>query len=276
MFRIQQLSAAEFLAEVVPVLGERELENNLIIGLGQRLAAKPEADAVLGAILDRHTVVGGVLWIPPHFAVVSTLSEGAEDAVVTALLAQNRGLDGACAPGHVARNVARLLAERIGGRAELVSDEVLYELTRVVPPRPAPGAARLATLSDLPLVTHLIDEFFAELNMPHMHSSEAEAVASRAVEARRAHLWEDGDVRSLACQARSMLTGAAIAPVFTPRAHRGRGYASALTAELCQSLLDAGHRFVCLHAERANATSNHIYQSIGFREAGSFQVWAVR
>ncbi len=276
MFRIRQVTAPEFATEVVPVLAERELENNLIIGLARRLAAEPEAakNAVLCAIEREGSCVAGALWTPPHFAVVSTLPEGPEDALVTTLLAQNRGLDGACGPGDGAEKVARVLAERVGGRVELASDEVLYELTRVVPPLPPPGAARWAALADLPLVSDFIRKFFDEVHLPH--PPEAEVIAARAVAGHRALLWDDGGVRSLACQARSTLTGAAIAPVFTPPAERGRGYASALTAELCASLLDAGHRFVCLHAERSNATSNHIYQAIGFRPKGPFQVWAVR
>jgi GNAT superfamily N-acetyltransferase len=259
MFRIRRVTSAEFVTEVVPVLAERELENNLIIGLARRLAAEPEAarDAVFCAIEREGGCVAGSLWTPPHFAVVSTLPDGCEEALVGMLLAENRGVDGACGPGDGAEKVARVLAARVGGRVELASDEVLYELSRVVPPRAPAGTARWAALPDLPLVTDFMRRFFDEVHLPH--PPEAEVIAARAVGGNRALLWDDGGVRSLACQA-----------------DRGRGYASALTAKLCESLLEAGHRFVCLHAERTNLTSNHVYQSIGFRPKGPFQVWAVR
>jgi predicted GNAT family acetyltransferase len=276
LFRVRRLSAPEFVSEVVPALAERELENNLVIGLARRLAASPEEAkaAVLCSVELDGACVAGALWTPPQFVVVSTLPRGAEAALVEALCPHDRGPDGSCGPGDAAEHVARELAERVGGRVELVSDEVLYELTEIVPPHRPPGASRLATQADLPVVREFVREFFVEVNLPR--SKDPDGVAARVVEERRALVWDDGGVRSLACEARRLVTGAAIAPVFTPRADRGRGYASALTADLCRSLLDAGRRFVCLHAERANATSNHIYQSIGFRAAGPFQVWAVR
>jgi predicted GNAT family acetyltransferase len=276
MFRIRQLSIPEFAEEVVPLLAERELENNLVIGLAERLAGDPEAakHAISCAIEHGGRCVAGALWTPPHFAVVSPLPPGAEEALVPALVALNRGLDGACGPGDSAGRVARALAERVRGHVELASDEILYELTRVESPRAPAGAARWAALEDLPIVTDFMRRFFDEVRLPH--PPEADAIAARAVAEHRALLWDDAGACSLACQARSMLTGAAIAPVYTPPRARGRGYASALTAALCRSLLDAGHRFVCLHADRANPTANRVYQALGFRPKGPFQVWAVR
>ena len=45
---------------------------------------------------------------------------------------------------------------------------------------------------------------------------------------------------------------------------RGRGYATALVAELSQSLLDSGRRFCFLYTDLANPTSNAIYERIGY------------
>ena len=57
---------------------------------------------------------------------------------------------------------------------------------------------------------------------------------------------------------------ARIGPVYTPREHRGRGYASAAVAEVSRRLLDEGVR-VCLFTDQANPTSNRIYQALGYR-----------
>ena len=59
--------------------------------------------------------------------------------------------------------------------------------------------------------------------------------------------------------------GIRIGPVYTPSAFRGRGYASALVAEVSQEQLDAGRRFCFLYTDLANPTSNKIYQAIGYR-----------
>ncbi|UUZ60035.1 GNAT family N-acetyltransferase [Nocardioides sp. B-3] len=55
-----------------------------------------------------------------------------------------------------------------------------------------------------------------------------------------------------------------VGPVFTPREHRGAGIASYVVGELTRLGLEAGHR-MCLFTDRANPTSNKIYESLGYR-----------
>jgi len=56
-----------------------------------------------------------------------------------------------------------------------------------------------------------------------------------------------------------------VGPVYTPPAHRARGYGSAVTAAVSQRATEAGARDVILFTDLANPTSNSIYQKIGFR-----------
>ena len=58
--------------------------------------------------------------------------------------------------------------------------------------------------------------------------------------------------------------GIRVGPVYTPPELRGRGYATALVAELSQTLLDGGRSFVFLYTDLANPTSNAIYERIGY------------
>ena len=64
--------------------------------------------------------------------------------------------------------------------------------------------------------------------------------------------------------------GIRVGPVYTPLELRGRGYATALTAELSRQLLDGrlfdgGRRFCFLYTDLDNPTSNAIYERIGYR-----------
>jgi uncharacterized protein len=59
--------------------------------------------------------------------------------------------------------------------------------------------------------------------------------------------------------------------VYTPPEQRGRAYASALVGSLTQTLLNAGHRFVFLHTDLANPTSNRLYMRLGYRQVATFQ-----
>ena len=78
--------------------------------------------------------------------------------------------------------------------------------------------------------------------------------------------WVDADGRLV------HLTGAnppsfgvaRVGPVYTPREHRGRGYASAAVHAVSLRLRAEGAR-VCLFTDQANPVSNRIYEALGFR-----------
>jgi predicted GNAT family acetyltransferase len=57
---------------------------------------------------------------------------------------------------------------------------------------------------------------------------------------------------------------ARVGPVYTPREHRGNGYAGAAVAGVSRRLVADGVR-VCLFTDLANPASNRIYQRLGFR-----------
>ena len=102
--------------------------------------------------------------------------------------------------------------------------------------------------------------------------AEAEAHLERSLDIRLGEdkqsgicLWDhEGDVVSLAAFGGETPNGMRIGPVYTPPEHRGRGYASALTAALSAQLLASGRRFCFLYTDLANPTSNRIYRAIGY------------
>jgi predicted GNAT family acetyltransferase len=55
-----------------------------------------------------------------------------------------------------------------------------------------------------------------------------------------------------------------VGPVYTPREHRGKGYASAAVYAVSALLRQSGER-PCLFTDQANPTSNKIYEAIGYR-----------
>ena len=57
---------------------------------------------------------------------------------------------------------------------------------------------------------------------------------------------------------------ARVGPVYTPKEHRGHGYAAAGVAAISGRLLDEGAR-VCLFADEQNRTSTGVYVRLGYR-----------
>jgi GNAT superfamily N-acetyltransferase len=275
MFRIHSSSPSEFLSTAAPLLTTREAENNLLLGLADRAIkdAQALATAVWLTVHDGDELVGAAAWTPLHQVTVTRLPPGAARVVADFFLARENVPDGATGPGHHAYDVAAALAERTGGVLEHRMADTLYELTELLPPRQPPGAARLAVTEDFATVARYFAEFYAELNLPH--PPDPETAARGAIARGWMLLWDDGGARCFAGSARMTPNGASIGPVYTPPDSRGRGYASALTAELARRLLDGGKRFVCLFADQKNRTSNHIYQAIGFRALVDFNIWAI-
>lgn len=275
MTDVRRLDVTEFVNRVVPVLAEREAEYNLLIGISARLAQNPDGarDAVFGAIEEGDTVVGAVLRTPPFFPIVTRLGPGAARGVARFLASVGDVPNGAIGPQDYGRELAVALSELRGGSVTLGSDEIVYELTEVTPPRRPRGFARPATPDDALLVREFVTDFFREIALPC--PPDPDVLTARILREETALLWDDGGVRSLACRARYTTTGAAIAPVYTPPAARGHGYAGAVTAELCERILRSGRRFVCLHADRKNPISNRLYRALGFREVATTRVWTL-
>jgi GNAT superfamily N-acetyltransferase len=275
MFRIHSSSPNEFLSRAGSLLVRHEAENNVLLGLADR--ASKDAQAFPGAVWltvhDGDALVGAAVRTPPHQVTVTRLPPGAARSVADFFLGRDDVPDGATGPGHHAHDVAAALAERTGGVLRHRMADTLYELTEVVPPRLPPGTPRLAVTEDLATVARFFAEFYAEVDLPH--PTDPEASARGAIARGWMLLWDDGGPRCFAGSSRSTPNGASIGPVYTPPDARGRGYASALTAELARRLLDGGKRFVCLFADQKNRTSNHIYRSIGFRALGDFNVWTL-
>jgi predicted GNAT family acetyltransferase len=68
----------------------------------------------------------------------------------------------------------------------------------------------------------------------------------------------------MAAKTRETDHGAVVSLVYTPANHRGKGYASNLTAGLSDHFLKQGYQFCVLFTDLANPTSNAIYQKIGY------------
>jgi len=154
------------------------------------------------------------------------------------------------------------LADGSSGRPGM--SQRIYELTAVVPPRSAPGRARIAEPGDREVVARWYEEFSVEaLGKPHEFSA---ADLDAQIEAEEILLWQiDSRLASLARGRRATPHGAVVGPVYTPPDMRGRGYASNVVAELARRLLAAGATSCFLYTDLANPTSNSIYQTVGYR-----------
>jgi predicted GNAT family acetyltransferase len=272
--RVHRLPSVDgFLAATGAFLAHREAEHNLLFGICTSIRVTPELFAddppsflmVTGA---GGRVVAASLRTPPYNQVLSEVDDpSAVDALVDAL--RDDAVPGVTGPKEAAARFAQQWAEATGSSGRLAVAERIFRLDRVVrPPRPAPGAWRMAEPRDRRLVADWLVAFGAEAlpgepSLPAPLEAADRWIAGRY---RSLYLWEDGGrVVSLVGAGGETPNGIRIGPVYTPPEARGRGYATALTAAASQDQLDRGRRFCFLFTDLANPTSNSIYPQIGYR-----------
>jgi predicted GNAT family acetyltransferase len=94
--------------------------------------------------------------------------------------------------------------------------------------------------------------------------AEPAAQARTLLDQDRLRLWDDGGVVSMAARAGITPTAVRVGYVYTPAEARGKGYATALVADLTREVLASGRRSAFLYTDLANPTSNAIYARIGY------------
>jgi uncharacterized protein len=258
--------ARVFLDRAAPLLAD-EARHNLILGLAGTIRDRPGRyeSFELWLVEDARTVVGAALRTLPYRLVLARpVGRGALVALAEAI----DDLPGVVGGVPEASEFAEAWTARTGKTARVESHQGIYALERVVPPRPAPGTSRPATADDRALLLPWLQAFSVEA----LGEDTAADTLQRMIEIRLAGdpdygfvLWEDeGRSVSLTGFGSPTPSGMRIGPVYTPPEFRGRGYASALVAEVSQAQLDAGRRFCFLYTDLANPTSNKIYVDIGY------------
>ncbi|MEV8317328.1 GNAT family N-acetyltransferase [Streptomyces sp. NPDC059900] len=217
-------------------------------------------------------VEGVFVWTPPHRLALSPLADkAAVDDLAALLYDAGEKLTGAGAERDTAEAFARAWQRHTGTTAEVAVHDRLYRLGTLTPPAPAPqGAARVVTEADRELLIRWHREFGEALGEPRAMASGTWADSRIAYGG--ITLWEtpDGTPVAMAGRTRRVAGQVRVAPVYTPAAHRGRGYAGAATAEVSRAALAEGASEVLLFADSANPTSTGLYERLGFRPVRDF------
>ncbi|WP_128983435.1 GNAT family N-acetyltransferase [Streptomyces roseicoloratus] len=158
---------------------------------------------------------------------------------------------------------------RAGGRPWRTTHRLrLFRLAELTPPHPAPrGAARVAAPADVPLAATWMREYARDVGEDATVDYTAN-VAARVADV-RLHFWEtDGGPVAMASVSPTTAGQARVSTVYTPPAHRARGYGGAATVAATRAALSTGARQVLLFTDTANPTSNALYQRLGYRPLG--------
>ncbi|MBA2488761.1 MAG: GNAT family N-acetyltransferase [Chloroflexi bacterium] len=275
-------SVDDFVAEAERYQVAREAEHNLLLGICSAIRADAEAlwERPYFVIVtdDSGGIAAAALRTPPWDLVLSQIDDlAAIEPLVEDSTLHDAHIRGVTGPKIAADAFARRWSQWTGRGVHLELEERIMRLSRVVPPTPIPGSWRLAEDRDRALLGQWWSAFADEAVPEAPRWADLAAVVDRLIRRvdRTIYLWEvAGRVVSMAGAGGKTPNGIRIGPVYTPPELRRRGYASALTAAVSQDQLDAGRRFCFLFTNLANATSNRIYQAIGYEPVAAVDQYA--
>ncbi|RZU46080.1 putative GNAT family acetyltransferase [Streptomyces sp. BK022] len=206
-----------------------------------------------------------------HGLVVSPLSESGAAALAARLADEGENPHGFSGDRKSVEALVTAWRQRTGDTVVEHRRERLYNLGTLTAPAPMPaGRARVADRGDRDLLVRWAQEYATAIGEPDRRDFGVWADGRLAYGG--VTLWENdgGEPVAMVGSSRLVAGQVRIAPVYTPIHLRGRGYGSAVTAAAAQAALVGGAADVLLFTDLANATSNAIYQRLGFRPVTDF------
>jgi GNAT superfamily N-acetyltransferase len=255
-----------------------EVENSLVTGLALKEASQPlESPSLFVSIADASGLTIAGLMNPGRNLLLS--GDPAEpiagiEELAAEIYQRSLRVPGVIASQRVAGGFVQVWWKRTGQAGWLKIRERLYKLVEVSPlPWPG-GVMRYAQEDDLEILSAWGCAFDEEA-LGSGDAAMAQERAERRVAEQSLFVWDDHGLAAMAGKSRPTCLGCAVGLVYTPPERRKRGYASALVAALSQALLDEGFQYCSLFTDLANPTSNHIYQTIGYRAVADFDEYAI-
>lgn len=269
---VRRADPREFLNDAGPLLDRSEARNNLILGIAGTLVRRPDAYPVVRmwvALEGGRPVAAAMRTEPYNLVLADPDGDRALEALLLAVHEDDPAIPGLVANVPHAAAAAHRWCAMSGSSSEVTLEQGVFELTSVLPVASPDGAPRAATPEDRRLLLRWLADFSREaLPRPDDDLERLERTLDSRFGTADAGFWFWSLGReqvSFAGFSGPTPTGIRIGPVYTPPKHRRRGYATALVAELSRALLDRGHRACFLYTDLSNATSNAIYERIGYR-----------
>lgn len=257
-----------FARHAIPLLAARPVENTLALTIlehvrrGHSFSSEPP---VFGWYDDDGAPAGAVLMTPPYDLHLAAVPRGTSTSLVSALREQRVAVPSASGDVEVVDDFAAAWSAGTDLRLETVMQLRLYRLIELRPPAGPPlGRARLASIEDRDVLVAWLEDFHTEAELPQV---DAVGVVTDRIADERLWVWEDATGTPVAFAGRQKTAAgvARLGPVYTPPAHRRRGYGSGVTSACTAHALEQGADAVVLFTDLANPTSNAIYQELGYR-----------
>lgn len=259
--------AVAFCDRTQPYLLCYPAEHNLLLGIQSALVRLPDVfptppDLFLVESAGEIQAVG--MRTPPYNLVLSKVQDLGALAVIADYFQQSAtalaGINSFVSEAHA---FSQTWHSQTGQSSTLKMHLRIHQLTQVDRPTSVKGHLRKATRRDRKQLLQWSEAF--SLETVGDLETDIERILDLQIKRQDLYVWCDLKIVSMVVGRLSQPGGGRIGPVYTPPDSRRRGYATASVAAVSQLLLERGAQRCCLFTDITNPTSNHIYQTIGYK-----------
>jgi uncharacterized protein len=256
-----------FIEASIKLLMSSEMANNVLISLAYGFMAKQQEHPQYRfiTIIDnaQQMLLAAINSKEKLFLSNNTADEKLLVHLITYCNNHNIIINGLLAKKNIAAVILPLIKKRY---------TVLFTLPQMLfkngkpPVTKVNGNLQYALITALPLLVKYALQFQQDAQLINT-STEAQLTESIQNKINYGYMYcwmVNGEVVSMAALVRRTKNIAVIGLVYTPDKYRGNGYASHLVYEVSNALLEKKFKQVVLFTDKANKTSNHIYEQIGY------------
>jgi predicted GNAT family acetyltransferase len=264
-------SVKQYLEATQQMLEERELENNLILGLCNTLIEKklPAENCVfINAFESGRIMSTSINTIGRAIVSCSTNDTSSVKKLADYYREQNirlKGVFGEILP-------AAAFANSYGSSFATGMTMIVHRLSSVQKLPFVSGSFRTAGKEDVKLIVDWTHRFKKEADAAYqMSGDEILTMVRSGIADGIFFLWTDENIPvSMAAINRKTKNTGVVGYVYSPEEHRRKGYATAVVQKLSEHILRSGFKYCGLFTDQANPTSNHIYRKIGYEPITTF------
>lgn len=277
-YAVEQItSAGEFLRRTESFRAEHPMETNLIGSVATSVAdgTRTYSAAFWWLISQGAETVGIAIRTAPYRLVLSPMPLAAVGLLARKVHSVDSGFWGVSGPEDAAREFITRWCSQSGQDLDdfpLHMRDTIYLLEKHTPLLGVDGAARAASVADIPLLIDWLSAFAAEAGTLVASLSTADLEAR--LRTSTFIIWEIAN-RPVALAGHAPLIQSPegsvgrIGPVYTELAERGNGYGAAVTSAMIEHLTSIGCATIMLYADSDYQKSNRVYANLGFRPVGA-------
>ncbi len=248
------------------------IANNLILGIIRVLRSEPQDSALMLCIERGGRPCLAAVITPPYRLLVSTGDAAAVPSLVAGVVETGVPVSGVLGLVEMAQTFAQEWQRATGQSVRPGVEMTLYATRQAILPDGVPGRLRATIEADTQWVSESYADFTEEILAIEEERRTSRDTAVKMLRRGLVFLWERGGAPvSMLCFRYVTDDGVRIAPVFTPPAERGKGYASASVGHLTRQLLQGGVAWCSLFADMANLMANRLYRRLGYEEAVTYR-----